>query len=246
MAGHSKWANIKHRKAAKDAKKGKITTRLVKEIAIAARIAGGDPNSNPRLRLAMEKARENNIPKDNVDRAVKRGIGGLEGVNYEEIRFEGYGINGIGVIVDCLTDNKIRTVSEVRHAFTKHGGNLGTNGCVVFQFNHCGQFVFAPDENNNKLIDLAIEFGAIDVVENDDKSVEILTNPDDFIIFKDKFTALGFKAIDAEVTMRPNAPIEIYGDDAVKMQKMIDAFDEIDDVQEVYLACDINLPMENE
>jgi len=241
MAGHSKWANIKHKKAAADAKKSKITTRLVKEITIAAKMGGGDVSSNPRLRLATEKARENNVPKDNVERAIKRGTGELEGVNYEELRFEGYGIGGAGVIVDCLTDNKTRTVAEVRHAFSKHGGNLGTDGCVSFQFKHCGQLIFAPGVNPDNLMEAAIDAGAEDVVLHDDESIEVLTEPNSFIDVKNQLEEKGFNAEMAEVTMKADNEVEMNGEDAVKMQKLLDAFDELDDVQEVYTTVILNL-----
>jgi YebC/PmpR family DNA-binding regulatory protein len=241
MAGHSKWANIKHRKAAADSKKSKITTRLVKEITIAAKIGGGDVASNPRLRLAMEKARENNIPKDNVERAIKRGIGELDGVSYEELRFEGYGIGGAGVIVDCLTDNKTRTVAEVRHAFTKHGGNLGTDGCVLFQFKHCGQLLFAPGLDPDTMLEAAIDAGALDVIVNDDGSIEVITLPHDFIEVKTKLEAQNFTPEVAEVTMKAENAIEMTGEDAEKMQRLIDAFEELDDVQEVYTTVILDL-----
>ena len=234
MAGHSKWANIKHRKAAADAKKGKTTTRLIKEVTIAAKAGGGDPASNPRLRLAIEKARENNVLKDNVERAIKRGIGELEGVNYEELRFEGYGIGGAGVIVDCLTDNKIRTVAEVRHAFSKFGGNLGTDGCVAFQFKHCGQLIFAPGTNEDTLMEAALEVGAQDIITNDDGSIEVITPPHDFIEIKNALEAKGLKSEIAEVIMKAENETVLTGEDAQKMQKLLDAFDELDDVQEVY------------
>jgi YebC/PmpR family DNA-binding regulatory protein len=234
MAGHSKWANIKHRKAAADAKKGKVTTRLVKEITIAAKMGGGDYNANPRLRLAMEKARENNVPKDNVERAIKRGTGELEGVNYEEIRFEGYGIGGAGVVVDCLTDNKTRTVAEVRHAFNKFGGNLGTDGCVIFQFNHCGQLIFAPGIDADALMDAAINAGADDVVINDDGSVEVITKPADFTEVKHSLELAQFKPEMAEITMKAVNETIFSGEDGIKMQRLLDAFDDLDDVQEVY------------
>jgi YebC/PmpR family DNA-binding regulatory protein len=234
MAGHSKWANIKHRKAAADAKKGKMTTRLVKEITIAAKAGGGDPSSNPRLRLAMEKAREGNVLKDNVERAIKRGIGELDGVNYEEIRFEGYGIGGAGVIVDCLTDNKTRTVAEVRHAFNKYGGNLGTDGCVAFQFKHCGQLIFAPGVSEDTLMEAALEVGAQDVITNDDGSIEVITTPTDFIEIKNALEAKNLKPEVAEVVMKAEAEAVLTGEDAQRMQKLLDAFDELDDVQEVY------------
>lgn len=233
MAGHSKWANIKHRKAAADAKKSKITTRLIKEVTIAAKM-GGDPASNPRLRLAIEKARENNVPKDNVDRAIKRGTGELEGVNYEELRFEGYGIGGAGVIVDCLTDNKVRTVAEVRHVFSKYGGNLGTDGCVAFQFKHCGQIIFAPGANEDALMEAALELGADDVIVNEDGSLEVITGPNDFIEIKNGLETKGFNSEIAEVVMKAESETDLVGEDAVKMQRLLDAFDELDDVQDVY------------
>jgi YebC/PmpR family DNA-binding regulatory protein len=240
MAGHSKWANIKHRKAAADAKKGKITTRLVKEITIAAKM-GGDPASNPRLRLAIEKARENNVPKDNVERAIKRGTGEIEGANYEELRFEGYGIGGAGVIVDCLTDNKTRTVAEVRHVFTKYGGNLGTDGCVAFQFKHCGQLLFAPGINEDAMMEAALEVGADDVIINDDGSIEVITSPSNFLEVKAALQAKGFNSEVAEVIMKAENETELEGEDAQKMQRLLDAFDELDDVQEVYSTVVLNV-----
>lgn len=234
MAGHSKWANIKHRKAAADAKKGKITTRLVKEITIAAKMGGGDINSNPRLRLATEKARENNVPKDNVDRAIKRGTGELEGVDYVELRFEGYGIAGAGIIVDCLTDNNTRTVAEVRHAFNKYGGNMGTDGCVSFQFKHCGQLIFAPGTDEDAIMEAALDSGAEDVLSNDDGSIEVLTAPAEFVDVKNTLEAKGFTAELAEVTMKPSVETELTGEDAQKMQRLLDALEALDDVQDVY------------
>ncbi|MCC2644275.1 MAG: YebC/PmpR family DNA-binding transcriptional regulator [Burkholderiales bacterium] len=241
MAGHSKWANIKHRKAAADAKKSKITTRLIKEVTIAAKM-GGDPASNPRLRLAIEKARENNVPKDNVDRAIKRGTGELEGVNYEELRFEGYGIGGAGVIVDCLTDNKVRTVAEVRHAFNKYGGNLGTDGCVAFGFKHCGQLIFAPGVNEDALMEAALELGADDVINNNDGSLEVITQPThEFIEIKNGLEAKGFKSEIAEIIMKAESETELTGEDALKMQRLLDAFDELDDVQDVYTTVTLDI-----
>ncbi|RTK93516.1 MAG: YebC/PmpR family DNA-binding transcriptional regulator [Neisseriaceae bacterium] len=234
MAGHSKWANIKHRKAAADAKKGKITTRLVKEITIAAKMGGGDISSNPRLRLALEKARENNVPKENVERAIKRGTGELEGVDYIEIRFEGYGIGGAGIIVDCLTDNNTRTVADVRHAFNKYGGNMGTDGCVSFQFKHCGQLIFSPETNEDALMEAALESGAEDVITNDDGSFEVITAPHDYTDVKEALEAKGFTAELAEVTMKPAAETELSGEDGEKMQRLLDAFEALDDVQDVY------------
>ena len=234
MAGHSKWANIQHRKGRQDAKRGKIFTRLIKEITVAARMGGGDPDMNPRLRLAGDKAYENNMPKDNVERAIKRGTGDLEGVNYEEIRYEGYGIGGAAVIVDCLTDNRTRTVADVRHAFSKHGGNLGTDGSVAFLFAHCGQLVFAPGTNEDRLLDSALEAGAEDVVANDDGSIDVITGPHEFPAVKAALEKAGFKAEVAEVTMKPGAETPLAGEDAVRMRKLIDALESLDDVQEVY------------
>ena len=234
MAGHSKWANIQHRKGRQDAKRGKIFTRLIKEITVAARMGGGDPDMNPRLRLAVDKAYENNMPKDNVERAIKRGTGDLEGVNYEEIRYEGYGIGGAAVIVDCLTDNRTRTVADVRHAFSKHGGNLGTDGSVAFLFKHCGQLVFAPGTTEEKLLDAALEAGAEDVVTNDDGSIEVITGPHEFPAVKAALEKAGFKAEVAEVTMKPGAETALAGEDAARMQKLIDALESLDDVQDVY------------
>ena len=234
MAGHSKWANIKHKKAAQDSKRGKIFTRLIKEITVAARLGGGDPASNPRLRLAVDKAYEHNMPKDNVERAIKRGSGDLEGVNYEEIRYEGYGIAGAAVLVDCMTDNRVRTVADVRHAFTKYNGNLGTDGSVAFLFKHCGQLLFAPGTDEDKLMEVALEAGAEDIISNDDESIEVITAPYEFVVIKAALEKAGFKAELAEVTMKPVADVVLTGDDAAKMQKLLDALENIDDVQEVY------------
>ncbi|MDH5263220.1 MAG: YebC/PmpR family DNA-binding transcriptional regulator [Betaproteobacteria bacterium] len=234
MAGHSKWANIQHRKGRQDAKRGKIFTRLIKEITVAARMGGGDPDMNPRLRLAVDKAYENNMPKDNIERAIKRGTGDLEGVNYEEIRYEGYGIAGAAVIVDCLTDNRTRTVADVRHAFSKHGGNLGTDGSVAFLFKHCGQLVFAPGTPEDRLLDAALEAGAEDVVTNDDGSIEVITGPHEFHAVKAALEKAGFKAEVAEVTMKPGAETALAGEDAARMQKLLDALESLDDVQDVY------------
>jgi len=236
MAGHSKWANIKHKKAATDAKRGKIFTRLIKEITVAARLGGGDPAMNPRLRLAIDKAYSHNMPKDTIERATKRGAGELEGVHYEEIRYEGYGINGAAVIVDCMTDNKTRTVADVRHAFSKFGGNLGTDGSVSFLFKHCGQIVFAPGTNEDKLMEAALDAAADDVVTNEDGSIEVLTGPYDFVTVKDALAKAGFSAEFAEVTMKPGADVEMSGEDAAKMQKLLDALESLDDVQAVYTS----------
>jgi YebC/PmpR family DNA-binding regulatory protein len=234
MAGHSKWANIKHKKAAADAKRGKIFTRLIKEITVASRLGGPDPNSNPRLRLAVDKAREQNMPKDTIDNAIKRGSGQLDGVSYEEVRYEGYGISGAAVIVDCMTDNRTRTVADVRHAFSKYGGNLGTDGSVAFLFRHCGQIVFAPGTSEDKVMEAAIDAGAEDVVVNDDASVEVVTAPNDFASVKDALAKSGLAAEFAEITMKPATEVELAGEDAQRMQKLLDALESIDDVQEVY------------
>jgi len=234
MAGHSKWANIKHKKAAQDAKRGKVFTRLIKEITVSSRLGGPDASTNPRLRLAIDKAYESNMQKENVERAIKRGSGDLEGVNYEEVRYEGYGISGAAVIVDCMTDNKTRTVADVRHALTKHGGNLGTDGSVSFLFKHCGQLVFAPGTSEDKVMEAAIDAGAEDVIGNDDGSVEVITPPNDFLAVKGALEKAGLKSELAEVTMKPTVENALTGDDAVKMQKLLDALEALDDVQEVY------------
>jgi YebC/PmpR family DNA-binding regulatory protein len=240
MAGHSKWANIKHRKAATDAKRGKIFTRLIKEITVAARLGGGDPSMNPRLRLAIDKATAQNMPKDTIDRAVKRGSGNLEDVHYDEIRYEGYGIGGAAVIVDCMTDNRTRTVADVRHAFAKHGGNLGTDGSVAFLFKHVGQIVFGPGTDESKVMDAAIDAGAEDVITHDDMSIEVVTGPYDFVAIRDALAARGLKPDFAEVTMKPSSEVELGGEDAEKMQKLLDALESLDDVQEVYTSAVID------
>ena len=234
MAGHSKWANIQHRKGRQDAKRGKIFTRLIKEITVAARMGGSDITMNPRLRLAIEKASENNMPKDTVDRAVKRGAGELEGANYEEIRYEGYGIGGAAVIVDTMTDNRTRTVAEVRHAFAKFGGNMGTEGSVAFMFKHCGQFIFAPGASEDKIMEAALEAGAEDVVTDEDGSIEVICAPHDFDTVKKGLEAAGLKAEVAEVTMKPMNATDLSADDSIKMQKLLDAIEDLDDVQDVY------------
>jgi len=234
MAGHSKWANIKHRKAAVDAKRGKVFTRLIKEITVAARMGGGDTGMNPRLRLAVDKAYDQNMPKDTIERAIKRGSGDLEGVNYEEIRYEGYGINGAAVIVDCMTDNRTRTVAEVRHAFSKFGGNLGTDGSVAFLFKHCGQLIFEPGTLEDALMEAALEAGAEDVITNEDGSFEVITGPYDFVNVKEALVKAGFKAAFSEVIMKSSNEIVFSGDDAIKMQKLLDALENLDDVQEVF------------
>jgi len=234
MAGHSKWANIKHKKAATDAKRGKIWTRIIKEITVAARMGGGDLSANPRLRLSVEKAADANMPKENVTRAIQRGSGNLDGANYEEIRYEGYGINGAAIIVDCMTDNKVRTVAEVRHAFSKYGGNLGTEGSVAFMFKHCGQFLYAPGTNEDALMEAALNAGAEDVISDDEGGFEVICPPHDFSVIKQQLEAAGFKAEMAEVVMKPDAETLFEGENAVKMQKLLDALENLDDVQEIY------------
>jgi YebC/PmpR family DNA-binding regulatory protein len=234
MAGHSKWANIKHKKAATDAKRGKIWTRLIKEITVAARMGGADVAANPRLRLAVDKAADANMPKENVTRAIQRGSGGLEGVNYEEVRYEGYGIGGAAIIVDCMTDNRVRTVAEVRHAFSKFGGNMGTEGSVAFMFKHCGQFLFAPGADEDKLMEAALEAGADDVVQDEEGGFEVLSDPFAFAGVKEALERAGFKAEVAEIIMKPATETVFTGDDALKMQKLLDALENLDDVQEIY------------
>jgi len=234
MAGHSKWANIQHRKGRQDEKRGRIFTRLIKEITVAAKMGGADPNTNPRLRLAMDKAGDANMPKDKVTDAIKRGTGQLEGVDYEEIRYEGYGIGGAAVIVDCMTDNRTRTVAEVRHAFSKHGGNLGTDGSVAFMFTHCGQFVFAPGTSEDKVMEVALEAGADDVITDDEGAIEVLCPPNQFEPVKAALESAGLKPDAAEITMRASTDTELTGEDGAKMQKLLDALESLDDVQEVY------------
>jgi len=240
MAGHSKWANIQHRKGRQDAKRGKIFTRLIKEITVAARMGGGDPDMNPRLRLAVDKATDQNMPKDNIERAIKRGTGDLEGVSYEEVRYEGYGIGGAAVLVDCLTDNRTRTVADVRHAFTKYGGNLGTEGSVAFLFKHCGQLVYAPGTDEEKLLEAALEAGAEDVVSAGDGSIEVVTGPHDFPRVKAALEKAGFKAEVADVVMQPSTEIALAGEDALRMHKLLDALESLDDVQEVYTTASLD------
>jgi len=234
MAGHSKWANIQHRKGRQDEKRGAAFSRVAKEITVAAKMGGGDAGFNPRLRLAVEKAKAVNMPKDKIENAIKKGTGELEGVNYEELRYEGYGIGGAAVMVDCLTDNKTRTVAEVRHAFTKHGGNLGTDGSVVFMFKHCGQIIFAPGTSEDKVMDAAIEAGAEDVATDTDGSIEVVTAPNDFLAVKEALEKAGLTPEFAEVTMKPQSETELKGEEALKMQKLLDAIEGLDDVQNVY------------
>ncbi|MCH8179834.1 MAG: YebC/PmpR family DNA-binding transcriptional regulator [Proteobacteria bacterium] len=240
MAGHSKWANIQHRKGRQDEKRGKIWTRITREIIVAARAGGADINMNPRLRLAIDKAKAANMPADNIKRNVDKATGNLDGVTYEEIRYEGYGIGGAAIIVDCMTDNRVRTVAEVRHAFSKHGGNLGTEGSVAFQFKHVGQFLFAPGVSEDKVMEVALEAGAEDVLTHDDGSIEVLSSPADFEAVKNALEGAGLKPELAEVTMRADTPIELSGDDAARMQKLLDVLEDLDDVQEVYHNAELN------
>jgi len=239
MAGHSKWANIQHRKGRQDEKRQRIWTRVVREIMVAARTGGGDVSANPRLRLAIEKAKAANMPADTIKRNVDKATGNLEGVSYEEIRYEGYGIGGAAVIVDTMTDNRVRTVAEVRHAFSKHGGNLGTEGSVAFQFKNCGQLIFAPGTDEDKVMEVALEAGAEDVITDEEGAIEVLTAPADFEAVKNALEAVGLVADMAEVTMRAENTIALSGDDAVKMQKLLDILEDLDDVQNVFHNADI-------
>ena len=236
MAGHSKWANIQHRKGRQDEKRGAAFSKVAKEITVAARMGGGDPAFNPRLRLAVDKAKAVNMPKERIDNAIKKGTGELEGADYLEIRYEGYGIGGAAVMVDCLTDNKTRTVAEVRHAFTRYGGHMGTDGCVAFQFKHCGQLIFAPGTDEATLMDAAIEAGAEDVIASDDGSIEVVTPPADYMTVKDALATAGFTAEFGQVTMKAENETALTGEEAVKMQKLLDALESLDDVQEVYTS----------
>jgi YebC/PmpR family DNA-binding regulatory protein len=240
MAGHSKWANIQHRKGRQDEKRGKIWTRVIREIMVAARQGGGDPKENPRLRLAIEKAKAVNLPADTIKKNVDKATGNLEGIHYEEVRYEGYGIGGAAVIIDCMTDNRVRTVAEVRHAFSKYGGNLGTEGSVAFQFKHVGQLVFAPGSNEDKIMEIALEAGADDVITDDDGAIEVLTPPHDFEAVKNALEAAGLKPEHAEVTMRAENSIDLAGEDGQRMQKLLDIIEDLDDVQDVYHNAVIN------
>lgn len=240
MAGHSKWANIQHRKGRQDEKRGKVWTRVIREIIVAARQGGGDPNANPRLRLAVDKAKAANMPADTVKRNIDKATGNLEGVSYEEIRYEGYGIGGAAIIVDCMTDNRVRTVAEVRHAFSKYGGNLGTEGSVAFQFKHCGQLIFAPGTNEDAVMEAALEAGAEDVVTGDDGSIEVLASPADFQTVKAALEAKGLTAEIAEVTMRAENTIALTGEDSARMQKLLDVIEDLDDVQDVFHNAEID------
>ena len=234
MAGHSKWANIQHRKGRQDEKRGKIWTRIIREITVAARAGGGDLGTNPRLRLAVDRAKAANMPADRVKYNIDKATGSVEGITYEEIRYEGYGIGGAAIIVDTMTDNKVRTVAEVRHAFAKYGGNMGTEGSVAFQFKHCGQIIFAPGTSEDKVMEVALESGAEDVISDDDGAIEVITAVADFETVKNALEAAGLTPEVAEVTMRAENPIELTGDEAIRMQKLLDAIEDLDDVQEVY------------
>jgi YebC/PmpR family DNA-binding regulatory protein len=234
MAGHSKWANIKHKKARADATRGKVWTRVIKELQVAAKNGGGDVNANPRLRLAIDKAKAANMPNDNIKRAIDRGVGGGDGADYEEIRYEGYGIGGAAVIIDTMTDNRTRTVAEVRHALSKNGGNLGTDGSVAFMFDHVGQFMFAPGISEDDVMNVALENGAQDVITDDEGGVEVICDPTDYEALKNAFEAAKLSFEESDITMRPQNEIELTGDDAVKMQKIIDMLEDLDDVQDVY------------
>jgi YebC/PmpR family DNA-binding regulatory protein len=240
MAGHSKWANIQHRKGRQDEKRGKVWTRIIREITVAARQGGADISANPRLRLAIDKAKAANMPADRIKYNVDKASGTLEGVTYEEIRYEGYGIGGAAVMIDTMTDNHVRTVAEVRHAFSKYGGNLGTEGSVAFQFKHCGQLIFAPGTDEDKVMEVALEAGAEDVITDDDGAIEVLTAPADFEATKNALEAAGLVPEVAEVTMRPENTIVLSGEDAQRMQKLLDVIEDLDDTQAVYHTAEIN------
>ena len=239
MAGHSKWANIQHRKGRQDEKRGKVWTRVIREITVAARQGGGDLAMNPRLRLAVEKAKAANMPADTVKKNIDKATGNLEGVSYEEIRYEGYGIGGAAIIVDTMTDNRVRTVAEVRHIFSKYGGNMGTEGSVAFQFKHCGQFIFAPGTSEDKVMEVALEAGAEDVLTDADGAVEVLCAPLDFEAVKNALEQAGLVPAAAEVTMRAENTVEVAGDDGQRMQKLLDMMEDLDDVQDVFHNAEI-------
>jgi len=241
VAGHSKWANIQHRKGRQDEKRGKIWTRIIREITVAARAGGGDLSTNPRLRLAIERAKAANMPADRIKYNIEKATGTLDGISYEEIRYEGYGIGGAAIIVDTMTDNKVRTVAEVRHAFSKFGGNMGTEGSVAFQFKHCGQIIFAPGVSEDKVMEVALEAGADDVITDEDGAIEVITPASDVEAVKDALVAAGLTPDDAQVTMRAENPIEMAGDEAARMQKLLDAIEDLDDVQDVYHNAEIDL-----
>ncbi len=241
MAGHSKWANIQHRKGRQDEKRGKIWTRIIREITVAARAGGGDLGTNPRLRLAIDRAKAANMPADRIKYNIDKATGSLDGISYEEIRYEGYGIGGAAIIVDTMTDNKVRTVAEVRHAFSKYGGNMGTEGSVAFQFKHCGQIIFAPGTSEDKVMEVALESGAEDVIVDDEGAIEVITSVVDFEAVKNALEAAGLTPEVAEVTMRPENPIELGGDEAARMQKLLDAIEDLDDVQGVYHNAELDI-----
>jgi YebC/PmpR family DNA-binding regulatory protein len=239
MAGHSKWANIQHRKNRQDAKRGSLWTKIIREVTVAARDGGADPTMNPRLRLALEKARLANVPKDKLQNAIARGAGKIEGANYEEVRYEGYGIGGAAVMIDCVSDNRTRTVAEVRHALSKHGGNLGTDGSVAFNFKHCGLFLFAPGTSEDKVMEAALEAGAEDVATNEDGSIEVICAPSDFEAVKQALAKAGLAPEVAEITMKPLTETVLRGEEGQKMQRLLDALDDLDDVQAVYTTAAI-------
>jgi len=240
MAGHSKWANIQHRKGAQDKKRGKLFTKLIREITVAAKMGGGDAEANPRLRLAIDKAKAQSMPKDNIERAVKRGAGELDGADYQEMRYEGYGPGGTAVMVDCLTDNKNRTVAEIRHAFTKFGGNLGAEGSVNYLFNHVGQMLYPSGTDEDAIMEAAIEAGAEDVVTDDDGSIEVLTGPTDFESVRDALLTAGHEPQSAQLTMRASTNSDLGAREAESMIKMLETLEDLDDVQEVYSNADIS------
>jgi len=234
VSGHSKWANIQHRKGRQDEKRGKVWTRIIREITVAARAGGGDLGTNPRLRLAVDRAKAANMPADRIKYNIDKATGNTEGVTYEEIRYEGYGIGGAAILIDTMTDNKVRTVAEVRHAFAKHGGNMGAEGSVAFQFKHCGQLFFAPGTNEDKVLEVALEAGAEDVITDDEGAIEVLTAYSNFEAVKNALQAAGLKPEVADVTMRAENPIELTGDEAIRMQRLLDVLEELDDVQAIY------------
>jgi YebC/PmpR family DNA-binding regulatory protein len=240
MAGHSKWANIQHRKGRQDEKRGKIWTKLIREITVAARISGPDVATNPRLRLAIDKGKDQNMPADNIKRAIDKGTGNLEGVDYEEIRYEGYGVSGAAVIIDAMTDNRVRTVAEIRHALSKNGGNLGTDGSVAFMFRHCGQFLFAPGTSEDKVMEIALDAGADDVASDEEGGIEVTCEPSDFEAVRNAFDKAGMKPEVAEITMKPLNETELAGDEGVRMQRILDTLEDLDDVQAVYTTAIIN------
>lgn len=245
MSGHSKWANIQHRKGRQDAKRSNLWTKLVREIIVAARMGGGDPDTNSRLRLALIKARGGNVPKDTIQNAILKGTGQLEGVSYEDVRYEGYGVGGAALIIDCTTDNRVRTVADVRHILSKNGGNLGTEGSVAFMFNHVGDFFFAPGvATEDQVMEVALDAGAEDVISDEDGSIEVTCTPEAFDAVSKAFEAAGLKPEMAEITWKPTNETHLAGEEAARMQRLIDALDELDDVQQVYCSAELDLPDE--